>query len=288
MKLGRAIVVLAVLGAVGGGVWYEFIRTPSAATTQTAQRPQGRGRRGAATGEPVPVVVATAARADVPVYLDALGTVQAFNTVSIKPMIDGPLVQVLFKEGQDVRTGDVLARIDARPYQAALDQAMAKKAQDEANLANARVDLARYQKLAATAYTSAQTSDTQTRDGGTGGSAGAAGSGADRHRAHQPVVHHHQQPAGRPHRHPPGGPGQHRAPGGHHAADRDHAVAADLRGVHPAAADAGRRARRRCRTRRRRCWRCRRVSPTTAGRCWTAAGSRCWTTRWTRAPAPSS
>jgi multidrug efflux system membrane fusion protein len=107
------------------------------------------------------VLAATATTGDVPVYLDALGTVQAFNTVSIKPMIDGPLVEVRFKEGQDVRNGDVLAKIDMRPYQAALDQAVAKKAQDEANLANARVDLNRYQKLVANAYTSAQTSDTQ-------------------------------------------------------------------------------------------------------------------------------
>ena len=159
MKLGRVIILLVALGVAGAAVWYEFIRAP--ATEQTAQASRGRrGRRGV-TDDPVPVLVAAATRADVPVYLDALGTVQAFNTVSIKPMIDGPLIAVLFKEGQDVRAGDVLARIDPRPYQAALDQMTAKKAQDEANLANARVDLARYQKLVATAYTSAQTSDTQ-------------------------------------------------------------------------------------------------------------------------------
>ncbi len=157
MRLGRVILLLAVLGAAGVGGWYAFVRQPA---TEQAQTGRGRGRR-AANGDPIPVLTATAGRADVPVYLDALGTVQAFNTVSIKPMIDGPLVAVLFKEGQDVHAGDVLARIDPRPYQAALDQVAAKKAQDEANLANARVDLARYQKLVATAYTSAQTSDTQ-------------------------------------------------------------------------------------------------------------------------------
>ncbi len=161
MRIGRLILVLLVLGAAGATGWYVFWRQPAAEQTQ-AHAGRGRGRRGGgADGDPIPVLAAAAARADVPVYLDALGTVQAFNTVSVKPMIDGPLVQVLFKEGQDVRAGDVLARIDPRPYQAALDQAAAKKAQDEANLANARVDLARYQKLAATAYTSAQTSDTQ-------------------------------------------------------------------------------------------------------------------------------
>jgi multidrug efflux system membrane fusion protein len=111
--------------------------------------------------EPVPVRVALAARQDVPVYLDGLGTVQAYRSVTVHSMIDGILTEVAFREGQDVRAGDLLARIDARPYQATLDQAIAKKAQDEANLANARVDLARYAKLAATAYTSAQTADTQ-------------------------------------------------------------------------------------------------------------------------------
>ena len=88
---------------------------------------------------PIPVLATAARTTDVPVYLDALGTVQAFNTVSVTPMIDGPMLQVLFKEGQDVKAGDVLARIDPRPYQASLDQAVAKKAQDDANLANARV-----------------------------------------------------------------------------------------------------------------------------------------------------
>jgi multidrug efflux system membrane fusion protein len=81
--------------------------------------------------------------------------------VTVKPQVDGVLVEVRFKEGQDVRVGDVLARIDPRTYQAALDQQVAKKAQDQANLANARLDLVRYQKLAATAYTSAQQADTQ-------------------------------------------------------------------------------------------------------------------------------
>ncbi len=93
--------------------------------------------------------------------LPALGTVQAFNTVTIKPMVDGPLLDVDFKEGQMVKKGDVLARIDPRIYKAALDLAVAKKAQDEANLANARVDLARYQKLVENKYTSAQQADTQ-------------------------------------------------------------------------------------------------------------------------------
>ena len=95
-----------------------------------------------------------------PIFLDALGTVQAFNMVTVKPMVDGPLISVNFIEGQDVKKGDLLAQIDPRTYQAAYDQAVAKKAQDEAMLANARLDLARYTKLAANNYTSAQQADT--------------------------------------------------------------------------------------------------------------------------------
>ena len=150
--LGRAVMVLLCLLLLGGivyAVWFWHPASPSAPTRS--------GMRNA----PIPVLVDSSQTRDVPIYLDGLGTVQAFNTVTVKAMVDGPLVEVRFKEGQDVRAGDVLARIDPRTYQAALDQAVAKKAQDQANLANARVDLVRYQKLAATAYTSAQQADTQ-------------------------------------------------------------------------------------------------------------------------------
>jgi multidrug efflux system membrane fusion protein len=154
MKLGRILVVAILLGGAGyaGYAWY----THKPDTTVA-----GRRHRPGSADDPVPVLTAAATTADVPIYLDALGTVQAFNTVNIKVMVDGPMIEVRFREGQDVHAGDVLARIDARTYQATFDQAVAKKAQDEALLANARVDLARYQKLAATAYTSGQTSDTQ-------------------------------------------------------------------------------------------------------------------------------
>ena len=111
-------------------------------------------------GQPVPVLTAEATARNVPIYLDGLGTVQAFYTVTMKPMVDGPLIAVNFNEGQDVHKGDVLAQIDPRTYQAALDSAVAKKAQDQAQLANARLDLVRQQKLVANNYTSAQQADT--------------------------------------------------------------------------------------------------------------------------------
>ena len=110
---------------------------------------------------PVPILAATAARADVPVYLDAVGTTRALNTVTIRPQVDGKLLEVSFTEGQDVKKGDVLARIDPTLYKAQLDQAVAKKAQDEATLANAKLDLLRYQKLAASNAINKQQADTQ-------------------------------------------------------------------------------------------------------------------------------
>lgn len=163
----RTLLTLTVLLAAGAaGLWWYGYRVsweggPQLAREQAANAPAGRrGRRGGDPETPVPVVAAKAERRDVPIYLDGLGTVQAFNLVQIRAMVDGPLVEVRFKEGEDVKAGDVLARIDPRPFQATLDSATAKKQQDQANLANARIDAARYAKLAATAYTSAQQSDT--------------------------------------------------------------------------------------------------------------------------------
>jgi multidrug efflux system membrane fusion protein len=143
-----AVLSLLLIAGIGYAVWF----WPSAGTNQAA-----RNRN---TSQPIPVLVSTAIRQDVPIYLGALGTVQAFNTVTIKAMVDGPLLSVDFTEGQDVKRGALLAQIDPRTYQAALDQAVAKKAQDEAQLANARLDLARYTKLVANNYTSAQQADT--------------------------------------------------------------------------------------------------------------------------------
>jgi multidrug efflux system membrane fusion protein len=110
---------------------------------------------------PVPVSVAQAARADYPIRLDGLGQVQAYNTVTVRTRVDGQVVKIAFEEGQMVKAGDLIAQIDARPYQAALDQAKAKKAQDEANLANARLDLQRYATLAKQSFATQQQLDTQ-------------------------------------------------------------------------------------------------------------------------------
>jgi membrane fusion protein, multidrug efflux system len=108
-----------------------------------------------------PVLVARATTVDVPVYLDAVGTTKALNTVTVRAQVGGQIVKIAFREGQDVKSGDVVAEIDPRTYQAQLDQAVAKKAQDEATLANARIDLDRYTKLVAANSGSKQQADTQ-------------------------------------------------------------------------------------------------------------------------------
>jgi multidrug efflux system membrane fusion protein len=110
---------------------------------------------------PIPVVVAVAQAGDVPVYLDGLGTVKAYNTVTIHVRVNGTLDKVVFVEGQDVKAGDLLAQIDPRPYQAQLDQVVATKARDEALLTDARLDLQRYQKLTAQDSIAVQQRDTQ-------------------------------------------------------------------------------------------------------------------------------
>ena len=134
-----------------GSVWLCFHGTAS-----HSQAPVG----GNPATSAVPVSAITAEYRDVPVTQEGLGTVQAFNTVTIRPQVDGQLIKITFKEGQDLHVGDVLAQIDPRTYQAALDQALAKKAQDEAQLANARIDLQRYRGLVEKNYVARQQLDT--------------------------------------------------------------------------------------------------------------------------------
>jgi multidrug efflux system membrane fusion protein len=145
---GSVALCLLALVAIGSAIWFFPTSEPAGPDKQRD------------ANQPIPVTTAAATSKDMPIYLDGLGTVQAFNTVTIKAMVDGPLLSVDVREGQDVRKGDVLARIDPRTYQAALDSAVAKKEQDEAQLANARLDLARYQKLVANNYASGQQADT--------------------------------------------------------------------------------------------------------------------------------
>jgi multidrug efflux system membrane fusion protein len=119
-----------------------------------------RGRRGGRFDGPVPVVAIQAKLADVPVWLQGVGSAKARNTVTVRPQVDGKIMSINFKEGQEVKQGDVLAQIDPVTYQAQLDQAVAKKALDESQLANARRDLDRYNQLTANVI-AAKTVDTQ-------------------------------------------------------------------------------------------------------------------------------
>jgi multidrug efflux system membrane fusion protein len=128
---------------------------------QTQPFPFSKRRGGPAASDPVPVLAITARTADVPVHLDGVGTARALNTVTVRPQVDGKLINISFTEGQDVPKGFVLAKIDPTIYQAQYDQAVAAKAKNEAQLANARLDLDRYTRLAATNAINKQQLDTQ-------------------------------------------------------------------------------------------------------------------------------
>ncbi len=117
--------------------------------------------KAAAVPPPTPVTITQAALQDVPIYYEALGTVQALNTVAIRAQVNGQIVSVDFRQGQEVRKGDVLAQIDPAPFKAALDQAVAKKSQDQAQLIDAEKDLARYTSLAKTHFETQQNVDAQ-------------------------------------------------------------------------------------------------------------------------------
>lgn len=120
----------------------------------------GKGRHHK-SDEPTPVLTAKARTADVPVYVEGVGTGQALNSVLIRSQVDGVLLSLNFTEGQDVKAGDVIAKIDPRIYQATLDQDVAKKQLDEATLANAKRDLERYKQLAQTRAGTQQQYETQ-------------------------------------------------------------------------------------------------------------------------------
>jgi len=142
--LAASLIVLAALAS--GGAYYWFTR-PVAQTARAVPA--------------VPVTIAAAASRDVPIYLDALGTTSAANTVTIRSQITGTLQTVNFTEGQEVKQGDTLAVIDPRPLQATLTQAQAKKAQDQALLISAQKDLARFAELAKKDFATQQSLDQQ-------------------------------------------------------------------------------------------------------------------------------
>lgn len=145
------LITLAILGGLGYLGWTVMHQQPQ-------QQGNGRNQR---PDLPVPVLAATPKVQDMPVYLDGVGAIRALNTVTVRSQVDGKLIAVKFTEGQDVKKGDVLGEIDPALYQATYDQAVAKKAQDEAQLANQRIDLTRYEQLAATNAGSKQQADTQ-------------------------------------------------------------------------------------------------------------------------------
>jgi len=146
----RAIGAVGIIGLAAIGVicWLALRSQAPIAAAQTA--PQA-----------IPVTAGVVAAQDVPIFLNAIGTVQAYNMVAIKSRVDGQIVRIDFKEGQDVKAGDPLFQIDPRPFQAALDQAQASKQKDEAQLAGAQLDLERYEKLIGTGYQTRQSYDNQ-------------------------------------------------------------------------------------------------------------------------------
>ncbi|MET3653629.1 efflux RND transporter periplasmic adaptor subunit [Dyella japonica] len=164
-KIALIVVVVIVVGAVG----FRLLHKPAAEDgAQGQHRGQHKGQ-GQADGDasdkdkdapPVPVTVEPVVKQDVPVYLTALGTVQALNTVTINPQISGQMLSINFKEGQEVKKGDLLAQIDPRPFQAAYDQATAKQEQDEAQLATAQSTLKRNDALVAKGYVAQLDMDT--------------------------------------------------------------------------------------------------------------------------------
>ena len=133
----KKLLLLVLLAGAGYAAWY--FRPPP------PEVPAGRGGKGGKPGDlpPVPIVEGRVLRKDTPLYLDGLGNVQGYNTVTVHSRVDGQLDKILFTEGQDVHAGDVLVKLDPKPFEASLEQAKAKKKQDEAQLANAKVDLVR-------------------------------------------------------------------------------------------------------------------------------------------------
>ncbi|MGN2246629.1 efflux RND transporter periplasmic adaptor subunit [Frateuria sp. GZRR35] len=150
-KIALIVVVVLVLAFVGLRLMHKPGGQPGQANAQ------GQGKEG--QQPPVPVTVVPVARQDVPVYLTALGTVQALNTVAISPQVSGRLISLEFTEGQPVKKGQVLALIDPRTFQATYDQAVARLHQDQAQLATAKANYSRSQELGPKGYIAKQDLD---------------------------------------------------------------------------------------------------------------------------------
>jgi len=162
------VIAIVLIAAVVAGIWYAF-RTPAAETASAAPgagaQPGGFRKGGDAAGGPsrgpLPVAIAPVRTADFNVYLNALGNVTPRSTVTVRPRVDGQLARVLFKEGQMVKAGDVLAEIDPKPFEVQVTQASGQMARDQAQLANAQIDLERYRTLLAQDSIAQQQVDTQ-------------------------------------------------------------------------------------------------------------------------------
>lgn len=144
------LIGLASLMAAGVAAWYVAGNNPFA-------NPQAR----TTSPRTIPVTDGKAELRDVPVYVSGIGTVQAYNTVSVRSRVDGQITKVLFKEGQEIKAGDPLFQIDPRPFQAALDQAVATKQKDEAQLKGAELDLERYRQLVGQGFQTRQSFEEQ-------------------------------------------------------------------------------------------------------------------------------
>ncbi|MGI3899703.1 MAG: efflux RND transporter periplasmic adaptor subunit [Janthinobacterium lividum] len=163
-RLMPRILLVAAL-CVAGGIaydWHQVQPVLESAIDRVRSKPQETAKAAPKEAPAVPVSAAEARTGDFPEILTSLGTVQPYNTVLVRSRVDGQVMSINFTEGQIVQQGDLLVQIDPRPYQAALDQAKAKRQQDSANLENTKRDLARSQSLIGNNYVTRQTLDTQT------------------------------------------------------------------------------------------------------------------------------
>ena len=215
--------ILAVVAVCGYLGWRAYdSAAANAAKAQNAAPP------------PIPVTVAPVRKADFPVYLNGLGVVEPYDTVTVSSRVDGEITKIYFKQGQMVKAGDILAQIDPRPYQAALDQALAKKAQDEATLKNAQLDLKRYTTLEKEDSASRQQLDTQQALVDQLTASDQGGSGRNRQRPDAIELHDHPLSPGREDQLPSDRSRQHRPRERQHRHRDDRQAATDLGRIHGA------------------------------------------------------